>query len=202
MPKLSRKQAARKLDKVFGTVPRDASAAISRMPRKVKDAVSNSLLDGADWRKVAAICKEHGFPGVQAQNVTNYRKGYHQEWLKREERMEVIRRDSEATAQIVRHYVDHGGSPAEAGLLAASEIMSQALVGLGPEAMQILIADDPKALFGITRELARVAELLNKRSEAAAAAATPDAAPAETMTEEEKAAMVVKLVDQALFSKK
>jgi hypothetical protein len=202
MEKLTRKQASKKLDEVFGKVPRDASAAISRMPRKVRDAVSNALLDGADWRKVAAICAEHGFHGVQAQNVTNYRQGEHQKWIAREERMEVIRRDSEATAQIVRHYVDNGGSPAEAGLLAASEIMSQALVGLGPEAMQILIADDPKALFGITRELARVAELLNKRSEAAAAAATPDAAPAETMSEEEKAAMVVKLVDQALFSKK
>ena len=199
--KLPSKQARKKLDKIFGKVPRTAGDAISRMPRKVRDAVSTALVDGADWRKVAAICKDHGFPGLQAQNVTNYRKGEHQKWLAREERMEVIRRDSEATSQIVRHYVDNGGSPAEAGLLAASEIMSQALVGLGPEAMQILIADDPKALFGITRELSRVAELLNKRREAAAAAATPDA-PAETMTEEEKAALVVKLVDQALFSKK
>ena len=199
---LSRKKALKKLDEVFGKVPRDASAAISRMPRKVRDAVSNALLDGASWRQIAKICEAAGFDGVTAQNVTNYRQGEHKKWLAREERMEVIRRDSEATAQIVRHYVDNGGSPAEAGLLAASEIMSQALVGLGPEAMQILIADDPKALFGITRELARVAELLNKRSEAAAALTTPDAPPAETMTEEEKAAMVVKLVDQALFSKK
>jgi hypothetical protein len=202
MAKLSKKETAKALDKLGFTGPRNAGQAISRMPRQVRDEISHALEDGADWKAVKAICEKHGYKGLRPQNVTNYRKGAHQDWVKREERMEVIRRDSEATAQIVRHYVANGGSPAEAGLLAASEIMSQALVGLGPESMQILIADDPKALFGITRELARVAELLNKRSEAAAAAATPDAPPADTMTEEEKAAMVVKLVDQALFSKK
>lgn len=201
---LPTKAARKKLDKIFGKVPRTAGDAISRMPRKVRDAVSTALVDGADWRKVAAICKDHGFPGLQAQNVTNYRKGEHQKWLAREERMEVIRRDSEATSQIVRHYVDNGGSPAEAGLLAASEIMSQALVGLGPEAMQILIADDPKALFGITRELSRVAELLSRKAAISnlKSEISNGEAPAETMTEEEKAALVVKLVDQALFSKK
>lgn len=193
---------AKQLDKVFGAVPRDASQAISRLPRKVKDTVSNALVDGANWREIARICKAAGLDGVTAMNVTNYRKGYHQEWLTREARIEAIRRDSETTSAVINHYVQNGGSPAEAGLLAASEIMSQALVGLGPESMQILMADDPKALFGIVRELARVAELLNKKSAAATAAATPDAPAADAMSEEEKAAMVVRLVDQALFSKK
>jgi hypothetical protein len=187
MPKLSKKQSARKLDRVFGTVPRDASAAISRMPRKVRDAVSNAILDGADWRKVAAICNQHGHPGVQAQNVTNYRKGEHQKWLAREERMEAIQRDSETTSAIVRHYAANGGSPAEAGLLAAAEVMSKALAGLGPEAMQVLIAEDPKALFGITRELARVAELLNKKGDKLATTETPDEKPAMSAEDRAKA---------------
>jgi hypothetical protein len=187
MPKLSKKQAAKKIDKVFGAVPRDASAAISRMPRKVRDAVSNAILDGADWRKVAAICNQHGHPGVQAQNVTNYRKGEHQKWLAREERMEAIQRDSETTSAIVRHYAANGGSPAEAGLLAAAEVMSKALAGLGPEAMQVLIAEDPKALFGITRELARVAELLNKKGDKLATTETPDEKPAMSAEDRAKA---------------
>lgn len=186
MPKLSRKQASKKLDKVFGKVPRDASAAISRMPRKVRDAVSNAILDGADWRKVAAICSQHGFPGVNAQNVTNYRKGAHQEWIAKQERLEAIQRDSETTGAVIRHYAEYGGSPAEAGLLAASEIMARALNGLGPEALQVLMADDPKALFGITRELARVAEMLRARKPDAAEEKPADDKPA--ITPEQRAA--------------
>ncbi len=199
---LPTKAARKKLDQIFGKVPRTAGDAISRMPRKVRDAVSTALVDGADWRKVAAICKDHGFPGVEAQNVTNYRKKAHQDWLAREERMEAIQRDSEATAQVVRHYVENGGSPAEAGLLAASEIMASALNGMGPEALKMLIATDPKALFGVTRELTRVAKLLTAKGVISASLPAAPGETAETMTEEEKAALVVKLVDQALFSKK
>ncbi|MEO5915573.1 MAG: hypothetical protein ABIS50_15170 [Luteolibacter sp.] len=179
---------------------RNAGNAISRMPRAVRDKVSHALEDGADWKMVASICKSAGFPGVRPQNVTNYKKGAHQDWLRKEERMEVIRRDSESTAAVIDHYVRNGGSPAEAGLLAASEIMSKALAGMGPEAMKELVSADPKALFAVTRELARVAELLNRKG--AGTAATPEAAPAgPQMTEEEQAAKVVELVDAALFTK-
>jgi len=162
---------------------RTAGHAISRMPRNVRDKISRCIEDGGDWRGVAGICKEVGYPGVRPQNVTNYRKGAHQEWLHKEERMEAIRRDSDATAAVVMHYSENGGSPAEAGLLAAAEIMSKALNGLGPEALQVLIADDPKALFGITRELARVAELISRRPDARIAAPAEEK---ETMTPEQR----------------
>ena len=177
---------------------RNAGHAISRMPRAVRDAVSNALEDGADWKEVREICARAGFQGLRPQNVTNYRKGYHQHWLRKQERLEAIRRDSDATAAIVAHYVKEGGSPAEAGLLAASEIMAQALNGLGPETMQILIADDPKALFSITRELARVAKLLTAKQ--VIAAATPDDGGSQgpQLSEEEQNAKVVAMVDAAL----
>lgn len=192
--------ATKALDKLGFGDSRNAGSAISRMPRKVRDEVSRALVDGATWKAVAKICARAGYDGIQPQNVTNYRKGSHQEWLRREERMDAIRRDSESTAEIVRHYVANGGSPAEAGLLAASEIMAQALNGLGPETMQILIADDPKALFSITRELTRVAKLLAAKGIIAAATpAAKDAGP--VLTPEEQAARVVELVDAALFAK-
>lgn len=189
--------AAKTLDDLgFGSA-RDAGSAISRMPRKVRDQVSRELEDGADWKRIAHICKAHGYPGVRPQNVTNYRKGAHRDYLAREERIESIRRDSEATAAVVSHYVENGGSPAEAGLLAASEIMSKALVGMGPEMLQELMATDPKSLFGITRELARVAEMLGKKK--TQDNKTQDAreeAPA--LSEDEQNARVVAAVDAAL----
>ena len=144
---------------------RTAGNAISRMPKAVRDAVSRALQDGADWKDVRDICKAAGHPGVKAQNVTNYRKGAHQEWLRREERMEAIRRDSEATADVVKFYVEHGGSPAEAGLITAAEMMHKALGDMDPSTMKQLIADDPKTVLGIMRELRGMADLLRMKKQ-------------------------------------
>lgn len=179
---------------------RNAGHAISRMPRAVRDKVSHCLEDGGDWHDVAKICKAAGFPGVRATNVSNYRKGAHEDWLRKEERIEAIRRDSESTAAVVQHYVTHGGSPAEAGLLAASEIMAQALNGMGPEAMKLLIATDPKALFGVTRELSRIAKLLTAKQAIAALTPEPEALP--EMSEEEQMAKVIEMVDVAMGIRK
>lgn len=161
------------------TDTRTAGHAISRQPKALRDAVSRALVDGADWRTVSRLCREHGLPGVTAMNVSNYKKGAHQDWLAREERIEAARRDSEMTAALMTHYTESGGSPAEAGLMAASEILSRALAGLGPDALRELLATDPKALFAVTRELSRVAELLERRRQApaTAAAAKEEAAP-------------------------
>ncbi len=179
---------------------RDASHAISRMPRAVKDKISNLIEDGGTWRDAARICKAAGYPGLRPQNFTNYRKGAHVEWLRKEERLQAIRRDSETTAAVVKHYVTNGGSPAEAGLLAASEIMAQALNGMGPEAMKLLIATDPKALFGVTRELSRIAKLLTSKQ--AIAALTPEEESAPVVSEEEQMAKVIEMVDIAMGIKK
>lgn len=165
---------------------RNAGNAIARMPKAVRDAVSRAMVDGADWKAVRKICDAAGHPGVKAQNVTNYKKGAHQEWLKREERIEGLRRDSETTAEVVKFYVENGGSPAEAGLITAAEMMNKALSDLDAATMKQLLADDPKAVFGIMRELRGLAELL--RAKKADAKQETGDAPAAAMTPEQRAA--------------
>lgn len=165
---------------------RNAGNAISRMPKAVRDQVSRALEDGADWKAVRDICKAAGFPGVRAQNVTNYRHKAHKEWLAREERMEALRKDSEATAEVVKFYVENGGSPAEAGLISAAEMMSRALQDMGQESWKQLIAEHPKTALAITRELARMAELLDKKKAAKTADPAADAPP--SLTPEQRAA--------------
>lgn len=176
---------------------RTAADGLSRLPRAVREKISLAIEDGCTWKTVAMIAEKAGLRGVTAQNVTNFRKGAHKEWLARQERMDAIRRDSERTAALMAHYVAHGGSPAEAGLLAASEIMSQALAGMGPESLKIMMAENPKALFAVTRELTRVATLIAQKQVAAAAApVVADAGP--EMSEEEQQAKIVAAVDAAL----
>jgi hypothetical protein len=181
------------------TEERSAAHAISRMPREVRDKVSRALEDGADWKAVRDICAAAGFPGVKPQNVTNYRQGEHERWKAREERMEALRRDSETTAEVVKFYVENGGSPAEAGLITAAEMMNRALSDLDPSTLKQLIADDPKAVLGIMRELRGLADLLRVKKVDAHNLAHAEAAPAgPVMTEEEQNARIVAAVDAAL----
>jgi hypothetical protein len=77
--------------------------------------------------------------------------------------------------------------------------MSKALNGMGPEALKVLIASDPKALFGIVRELSRVAKLLTAKgviSDAKESAGAADEGP--QLSEEEQQAKIVAMVDAAL----
>lgn len=131
---------------------RTASAAISRMPAKVQDEVSRCLDNGGTWKDAAAICDRAGYPGVNAQNVTNYRKGAHQEWLQRKERLEAAQAQYAWKVDLVRKYAEDGG-PAEAGLAAALEMLESALAGVNAGDIKSLIADKPEKIFAVIKTL-------------------------------------------------
>lgn len=134
------------------SAPRTASAAISRMPAKVQDEVSRCLDNGGTWRDAAAICERAGYPGVNAQNVTNYRKGAHRDWQARQERLETARAQYAWKVDLVRKYADEGG-PAEAGLAAALEMLEAALADVGAGDIKSLIADKPEKIFTVIKAL-------------------------------------------------
>lgn len=165
--------------------PRHAGDSIARMPRELRDKISQALADGCTWRKVAKIAAEAGYVGVNAQNVTNYRKGGHLDWLRREERLETIRRESDVTAQIVKFYAENGGSPAEAGVLAAAEIMTKALSGMDAGTLQLLMADDPSQFLKITGNLVTIAKFLGEKK-SNVESSTPETAAPQELSKTEK----------------
>lgn len=151
------------------------STAISRMPAKVQDEVSRCLDNGGTWRDAAVICDNAGHPGINAQNVTNYRKGAHREWLARRERLETARAQYAWKVDLVRKYAEDGG-PAEAGLAAALEMLESALSGVNAGDIKSLIADKPEKIFTVIKSLSDLRRDLadmrrEGREEAAAQAA-------------------------------
>lgn len=154
---------------------RTASAAISRMPAKVQDAVSRCLADGGTWRDVAALCDASGYPGVTPQNVTNYRKGAHREWLDRQERLEQARAAYAWKIDLLNKYKAEGG-PAEAGLAAAMDMLEAALADMDAGNIKDLIADKPGKIFDLMKMLVNMRrELADIRREDREAAAEGDA---------------------------
>lgn len=162
-------------------VKRTASAAISRMPAKVQEAVSRCLSDGGTWRDVAALCDASGYPGVTAQNVTNYRKGAHKDWQDRQERLEQARATYAWKIDLLNKYKEDGG-PAEAGLAAAMDMLEAALADMDAGDIKGLIADKPGKIFDLMKMLVNMRrELADIRREDREAAAEGGAGkPAKT----------------------
>lgn len=155
---------------------RTAAAAISRMPARLQDEVSQCLRNGGTWRDVASICAVQGFEGVTAQNVSNYRNGVHRGWLAKMERMETAAAQYEWKVKLVRKYADEGG-PAEAGLAAALEMLEAALDGVNAGDIKSLIADKPEKIFTVIKSLAELRrDLADMRREDRETAAAQDAA--------------------------
>ncbi len=157
--------------------PRTAADGIARWRTDAERREVNEALDrGATWREIADICARHGRPGVTAANVSNYRKSRDRaDWLRRCERLEAIRAESDITAAIVRHYAEQGGSPAEAGLLAAAETLTRALGGISQADIAGLLADDPREFRRALESLAKVSAFLQR--ERALRTAQPDNTP-------------------------
>lgn len=88
-----------------GAADRRAKTPLSRLPYELREELCRRLRDGTTWRAVAAWLAERGHPGINAQNVTNFRKGAYREWLKEQARLEPIR----ARAEAIRRELDAGG---------------------------------------------------------------------------------------------
>lgn len=152
---------------------RTPAAAISRMPATVQDSISQALADGATWRTIADIAATAGFPGVTAQNVTNFRKGAHKKWLARQERLATARAAYAWKIELLNKYKAEGG-PAEAGLAAAMDMLESALSDISASDISALIADQPHKIFDIMRMLVslrrEMADLRREDRESAAIA--------------------------------
>lgn len=162
-----------------GNKPRTAADGISRWKSEAERREVNQALDrNATWREIAAICARHGRKGVTSANVTNYRKSAdRKDWQAHQARLEAIRQESELTAAVVRHYSEHGGSPAEAGLLAAAEVLTKVISSFPETDLRNMMQEDPRKFISAVESLAKITAFIQR--ERADRPATPDT-PAES----------------------
>ena len=87
---------------------------IARLPRHIRDELNHRLDDGQpggrilDWLNAlpAVQAAESGGGPINAQNLSNWRKGGYQDWLKQQERRNLVRELTENAAELA---TDAGG---------------------------------------------------------------------------------------------
>src|SRR4051812_17800637 len=94
---------------------------IARLPKKLRDVVNLMIQDGATFEQIKTMLEKHDVFGLAKQNLTNWREGGYQDWLKEQERLEDMRAKREFALEVVRQ--NEGSKIHEAALqLAASQL--------------------------------------------------------------------------------
>jgi len=134
---------------------RSSMSAIARMPANIQDKVSERLANGGTWRDVAALLESLGFSGVNAQNVTNYRRGAHKQWLAKQERLNSERQRYALRVEMVEKYAKEGG-PAEAALMTAMEMLEDAMGGFDAGDLRAMVSNKPEKLLSLMETMLKM----------------------------------------------
>lgn len=61
---------------------------VARLPAATRNQVCQMMYDGSPYRAITAWLTENGFPGLQRSNLSNWRLGGYQDWLKAQQWLE------------------------------------------------------------------------------------------------------------------
>lgn len=129
---------------------------IARAPFEVRTQVNEMLRDGRMYESIIKFLGEKGIAGVNEQNLTNWKDGGFQDWLREQGRLSEMAAKREFALRIVQE--NEGSSIHEAGLqLAASQIF-ELLDGIDVPSMKEKLADDPENFSKIVSALARISK--------------------------------------------
>ena len=77
----------------LGPARRSRNGKIARLPLAIREAVNQMLLDGLVYPQIVAKLQQLGYPGIRPQNLSEWRKGGYQDWLRRREQQEDLQQD-------------------------------------------------------------------------------------------------------------
>lgn len=114
------------------------------------------LRDGIPYMQIIAFLAARNFEGINEQNLTNWKDGGHQDWLREQERLADMANKREFAMQIVRE--NEGSKLHEATLhLAASQIY-EALSEFDLSALKDLLAEKPENYAQIVNGIAKLSQ--------------------------------------------
>ena len=133
---------------------------IARLDFALRNVINGMIRDGRTAAEIIAFATQQGGPDLNEQNVTNWRQGGYQDWLKQQARLEDMQAKRDFALRIVSE--NEGSKIHEAGLnLAASQIF-ELLQDFDPTEMKELLAKDPENYSRIIGALAKISkEALN-----------------------------------------
>lgn len=129
---------------------------IARASYEVRKHVNELLRDGRTAKAVISFLAGAGITGVTDQNVTNWREGGFQDYLKEQSRLDEMQFKREFAMEIVRQ--NQGSQLQEATLHLAASQLYEALTDYDITALKTLLAEKPENYAAIVNSLAKLSK--------------------------------------------
>jgi hypothetical protein len=132
---------------------------IARLPKETRDMLNRMLDDGIPYHVIIDELGEAG-EGLNHQNLTNWKQGGYQEWVKNQELIERTRAQTEHAIDLLRE-TDGTASAAKVveacHMVGATQLM-EALLDHGDDAVEKLLVDKPETYIRILNVVCRMAD--------------------------------------------
>ena len=131
---------------------------IARLPQATRDMINKMLDDGLPYHVIIEELGEAG-ESLNTQNLTNWKQGGYQDWVKNQALIERTRAQTEFALDLLRQTGD--ADPAlvtEACHLVAGVQLLHALMDHGDQAVKKLLLDKPQTYISILNVICRMAD--------------------------------------------
>lgn len=129
---------------------------IARLPFDLRTEVNGWLRDGLPYAQIIAFLAARGHEGINEQNLTNWKDGGHQDWLKEQERLADMANKREFAMQIVKE--NDGSRLHEANLHLAASQLYDVLTDFDPQRLKDLLDEAPENYAAIANALAKLSK--------------------------------------------
>lgn len=129
---------------------------IARLQYELRNGVNQMLRDGKPYASIIAFLDKSGVRGVNEQNLTNWREGGHQDWLKEQERLEDMRIKREFAFEVVKQ--NEGSKIHEATMQLAASQLYEVLNDFDVAALKDLVGEKPENYAKVVNSIAKLSK--------------------------------------------
>jgi hypothetical protein len=127
---------------------------VARKTKEVRNRINHMLLDGSPYLDIIAKLGDDG-KDLNEDNLTNWRSGGYQEWLREEDRREMQNAKKERTEDLAS---DRGSKIHQATLQIAAANMCDLLTELEPCELREILEKDPDKYTRLLNALVRLSD--------------------------------------------
>ena len=129
---------------------------IARLPFGARTEVNKRLRDGQTYDAIAQWLAAEGFGEFNAENLSNWKDGGHQDWLREQERLDEMQLRRDSALELVRR--NEGSEIHEASLHLAAAQLYEVLDEFDPRVLKDLLAEKPENYSAVVNSLGKLSK--------------------------------------------